>query len=996
MDVEVVDPSINFETNKNGVKVLTKVAQARLDEERQRYTQHPDFKDTWGNRAYYQQINDYVASLDASLRVIDTTNVHGEEINADNYFDRKHLPKHMLDALERCCSDCPNKILHQNGRQWYDSNIERLKCISCNMLVSLHNNPPVCRLSALDVRSQPRYDPDHVTCEVCWNPADKHGKVTRKVKVSERPGQEGSPDKQQRGRSSDHADQKNKKYGARSTKHDSSRSDKQRSKDEMDEDQDYSTPDSSSTEDESDDEDSSDDDSSNDDSGEAPSEDRSSTDSDAAERDRDASRRGKKRSKHRSSSSSSSSSSKPTYAMPCDRYLESFSLRTQDDLNNICPICAHPIVAHRPQPLCSRRWEDFMIDTEEKKQQICTLCGVKAGLHLSRLSRPDGGKPFGIDTRHTVHLKNFTKFGDEGFKDPKTWIRQLTIQLRVNQVPTDKWNSYLYMLVEQPTLQQFIHDNIIVRDLPWEGTKVGDACSTAVFIANAQRPEHVEKLRQQLKRLTNTSVFDIVEYCNRYQQLARDLGYDSNTRSVIDDCEMRMCSSVREAIANVRAIKQLEHPSVVYQFETLDELVNIAKSLTQNFITGRLGKSDERDSKRPFNKRKRGERDSKDDRPKESSSSSSSQKPQHQRDRRGSKKDKGKKHFKKKGDRQAKMRGVSSADFKKDHPGSGPQKTGKANKQGKASKFVGSLDNKQVKNEETRSCHHCGTVGHLQRDCPDTQKQSDSKPRSKFMHAAPSMTNVRPAIPHGSLLESLQRSVFLKLGDQPTLYQCLLDTGANFSAISSKLVRKHHLHVFHPPATEQQQIQLADGRHVKRIGYVQLRAKLYFPSSKKQAKEIVKKMEVMQTVNDIILGTDILSDIFPSDEIMNYVGGPADITERATSINNMQLYDDDEVVNDDDMSIVHHGSSVSSSSSPMTMSNPSSSTSTSSTSSSSTDSMNLDRTEQQEIDDVLIKSLERLDQSRSYKHLRQMGLSRSAALRRVGRRQFDKNEIHDL
>jgi hypothetical protein len=113
----------------------------------------------------------------------------------------------------------------------------------------------------------------------------------------------------------------------------------------------------------------------------------------------------------------------------------------------------------------------------------------------------------------------------------------------------------------------------------------------------------------------------------------------------------------------------------------------------------------------------------------------------------------------------------------------------------------------------------------------------------------------------------------------PGVHTVLLDTGAQFSAISSALAQKHKLHIFAPLKGETRHITLADrSKNVARVGFVVIPISVHFDGGKpRQPFECKLRLEVLNMSYDFILGVDILPRLFPTDDIMDFLIRPASI-----------------------------------------------------------------------------------------------------------------------
>lgn len=132
----------------------------------------------------------------------------------------------------------------------------------------------------------------------------------------------------------------------------------------------------------------------------------------------------------------------------------------------------------------------------------------------------------------------------------------------------------------------------------------------------------------------------------------------------------------------------------------------------------------------------------------------------------------------------------------------------------------------------------------------------------------------------------LRRGVFVTTKSIPGHHSTLLDTGAEFSAISSKLVEKHNLHIFKPQAGETKYITLADSsKHVARVGFVVLSITVHFEGGKPREPVVCRKrFEVLNMSYDFILGVDIIPQLFPTDDILDFLVRPAAIASDAVVV----------------------------------------------------------------------------------------------------------------
>ena len=123
----------------------------------------------------------------------------------------------------------------------------------------------------------------------------------------------------------------------------------------------------------------------------------------------------------------------------------------------------------------------------------------------------------------------------------------------------------------------------------------------------------------------------------------------------------------------------------------------------------------------------------------------------------------------------------------------------------------------------------------------------------------------------------------------------LNDTGAQFSAISLGLVKKHRLYIRSILSGEPTHLKLAaKSKIVHRIGSVMIPITIHFTGViHRSPYHCMKSFEVLDMDYDFILGVDILPTIFPHDEIMKYILKPSIISsppqEVSTTADTMVL-----------------------------------------------------------------------------------------------------------
>lgn len=128
--------------------------------------------------------------------------------------------------------------------------------------------------------------------------------------------------------------------------------------------------------------------------------------------------------------------------------------------------------------------------------------------------------------------------------------------------------------------------------------------------------------------------------------------------------------------------------------------------------------------------------------------------------------------------------------------------------------------------------------------------------------------------------------MFITSASIPGSHASLTDTGAQFSAIALKLVKQHHIAIRPPLDNEPQYLSMADRtKVVKRIGSVMIPISIHFSGGAYRAPYICsKKFEILDMDYDFILGVDILPQLFPFDDVMNYLILPSRISSPPQSL----------------------------------------------------------------------------------------------------------------
>ena len=172
-------------------------------------------------------------------------------------------------------------------------------------------------------------------------------------------------------------------------------------------------------------------------------------------------------------------------------------------------------------------------------------------------------------------------------------------------------------------------------------------------------------------------------------------------------------------------------------------------------------------------------------------------------------------------------------------------------------------------------CKLCGGKGHMFSDCPQYRPPAAKGLSFETVRGAQVFSNKSTRI-----LISCTR-----LGSTP-LMNVLLDTGAEFSAISKRLIEKYHIIPTPVPKHEEQVLAgAAQGMKVARIGTVTLPVTVTYPLSGHDASvSFTKKFEVMDIAEDVLLGVEVWPTLFPNFEGVDCLCQPSSITQRPTQI----------------------------------------------------------------------------------------------------------------
>ena len=167
----------------------------------------------------------------------------------------------------------------------------------------------------------------------------------------------------------------------------------------------------------------------------------------------------------------------------------------------------------------------------------------------------------------------------------------------------------------------------------------------------------------------------------------------------------------------------------------------------------------------------------------------------------------------------------------------------------------------------TGKCFVCSEPGHRAVDCPARARIN--------MVGQLSVDRSIPIRP-----QQLRRYMSITSPLLPGRHNVMNDSGAQMSLISQRLAAKNRLFIHKPSPKDTTYITLADkSQHVARIGYVDIPVMINFHGGRERAPfKCNKRFEVLNISYDFILGVDILPQLFPTDEMMDFLLLPSIIS----------------------------------------------------------------------------------------------------------------------
>lgn len=427
---------------------------------------------------------------------------------------------------------------------------------------------------------------------------------------------------------------------------------------------------------------------------------------------------------------------------------------------------------------------------------------------------------------------------DSRMSDPRLFFNKLERALRFHSVPEELWKRVLVSCVHDELMQQWIEGNIVPADKCKSWTDVVKA-----FSSHYIDPSLKNKYAVQLEKLRQGPKERVHAYGEKYMNLMSLLNYQLTNAAHVFKFERGFTYKIRAELAKIK-VQRATVKGSDYEFKSIPEVIEAAQAveLALEPAQGR-GDSVEDDDVPSFSQRRSGMK-----RPRISKLEVNADGVPHNVN---------KKH-KSRGGRGGSNRGGSV---------SGPSRGRGGLPRGRGTRGRGTgRVNTQSSDTFGGTCFVCGETGHRAFDCP-------ARVRTNMVGVAPvdRAVYVRAC--------ELRRGLHIESPQMPGIHSVLLDTGAQFSAISSALAHKHKLHIFSPRKGETRYITLADrSKHVARVGFVVIPITVHFDGGKpRKPFECKMRLEVLNMSYDFILGVDILPSLFPTDDIMDFLIRPASI-----------------------------------------------------------------------------------------------------------------------
>jgi hypothetical protein len=522
----------------------------------------------------------------------------------------------------------------------------------------------------------------------------------------------------------------------------------------------------------------------------------------------------------------------------------------------------------------------------------CTLCG------LPNIDHPRKTAIATISTYRLPSLDQFPKFRDPKDKqmlDPSLFFNRLERAFELYTVPDRLKQRVLIACVKDELMQKWVEDNIVAPKLDWSTTK-------DVFTVKYTDAQLINDLVEELDSLTQNIGERVHSYGEKYTELLTRLRYPLTSPSHVFACERGFVPEIRKEMARVKAQKSLANDNKPFEFDSITSLLNAAQQIEKGLnpahsrrsrtTTTTTAKPTSHTTSSTFKRRHRDTSvsnvESVTKTPRLASESTSDSK-------RGRDSNPGRQG----GRNTASQHDNSSSSvtnitanrgrsFRGAYRGRGSFRGRGRGGQNSGGSSSNSGSTTVIKQENRSSrpplsspkqfsgkCFVCSEPGHRAVECP-TRAHVNMVGQSSVDRSIP--------IPIHS--KQLRHSMFITSPLLPGCHHVMNDSGAQMSLISLRLARKNHLFIHKPSPNDITYITLADrSQHVARIGYVNIPVTINFHGGRPRAPfKCQKSFEVLNISYDFILGVDILPQLFPTDEIMDFLLLPSIISSPAVIV----------------------------------------------------------------------------------------------------------------
>jgi hypothetical protein len=523
---------------------------------------------------------------------------------------------------------------------------------------------------------------------------------------------------------------------------------------------------------------------------------------------------------------------------------------------------------------------------------VCVVCNRRVDAH----AQPDSDSasvssaaplpPRASDSRKVIGKKDLPLFKDPNnaeMREPRIFLRALKRVFDANSVDPSLWETLLVLAMPTDAEQTWVEANLKDKFLMWQ-----QVCD--LFIAEYEDKGRRDRIMRQLENRTAGKGERVQKYMHEMMRLATEAGVAHEDSLVVSMAERGLPPAVRQQLRQIRG-SRADTISLLTTMHSEDqefceklkraagqsEYANLT-ALTQAAVAAEKTIADAGARTQPTSTHPARSRRSKVKRKLSADSTDEEM-----------------------------VEPAPKARKLEVTPG-GPVNVGKKHKGGARKQHKGGQKTKpksSVKrdpsSDECHTCHKpghhsddcysnrtkcvlCGLAGHLKKEC------SKYRPRGRALRAPRAMTATCVRREVGSRLV-----VTSPLMNDYVMTDVTSDSGAEFSAISRKLVERYNLKVERPPPDEPQTLGgVTQGMAVDRVGFVQLPVTVHFPlHSSKCSISFTKKFEVMDLAGteDMLVGIEAFDLLFPEVDLSGCAAvksvitdGPHHVTKHTQSL----------------------------------------------------------------------------------------------------------------